>query len=59
MSTEMIMVAALSRGLTLADFEILTFGMIVDYVIEHDNLSVDPDDESIIREAGQADFNSF
>ena len=55
----MIMVAALSRGLTLADFEILTFGMIVDYVIEHDNLSVDPDDDSIIREAGQADFNSF
>ena len=53
------MVAANSRGLTLADWDILTFGMIVDYIIEHDNLSVDPDDDSIIRHATQDDYNRF
>ena len=59
MSTEYIVVQALSRGLALADFEILTIGMIIDIIIEHDNLSVDPDDDSATRIANQNDMNSF
>lgn len=53
------MVTALSRGLTLLDFETLTFGMIVDFIIEHDNMNIDHDDPNIVREATQEDFKQF
>lgn len=59
MSTEMLVVASTSRGITLADWDILTIGMIIDIIIEHDNLSVDPDDDSVIRHATQDDMNRF
>lgn len=55
----MLVVASTSRGITLADWDILTIGMIIDIIIEHDNLSVDPDDPDVVRTANQDDFNSF
>ena len=55
----MLVVASTSRGITLADWDILTIGMIIDIIIEHDNLSVDPDDDSVIRHATQDDMNRF
>ena len=53
------MVCGNQRGLTLADWDILTFGMIVDYIIEYDNMSIDPDDDEVVRYAGQGDYDSF
>ena len=47
------MVAAINKGLTLSDFEELTIGMIIDYIVTYNN-----DDEEI-READQSDFDAF
>jgi len=51
------MVSALSRGLSLSDFENLTIGMIIDFIITHDNMH--DDDEETEKEAGQSDFDNF
>lgn len=55
----MLMVRALERGLTLRDFEDLTVGMIIDYIITYNNLNVNEDEEDEVREATQADFDAF
>lgn len=56
----MLMVRALERGLTLRDFEDLTVGMIIDYIITYNNLNVNEDEEEDeVREATQADFDAF
>jgi len=56
----MLMVRALERGLTLRDFEDLTVGMIIDYIITYNNLNVNEDEEEDeVREAAQADFDAF
>ena len=57
MTTERLMVCALSRGLSLSDFENLTIGMIIDFIITHDNMH--DDDEETEKEAGQSDFDNF
>ena len=61
MTTEIIMVRALERGLTLKDFEELTTGGILDYIITYNNVNSDPEEEknNNIREAEQADFDRF
>ncbi len=59
MTTEFIMVRALERGLSLRDFDILTVGMIIDYIVEYDNLLSDEEDEEPVRMANQLDFDSF
>ncbi|WP_190014105.1 hypothetical protein [Geosporobacter subterraneus] len=51
------MVRALERGLSLRDFEELTVGMIIGYIVTYNNCNVD--EEDIEREATQADFDSF
>ena len=54
------MVRAFERGLSLADFEIMTIGMIIDYVITYNNLQeVTDDEEETFREAGQSDYDAF
>lgn len=55
----MLMVRALERGLTLRDFEDLTVGMIIDYIITYNNLNANEDEEDEVREATQADFDAF
>lgn len=52
------MFGALRRGLSLSDFEIMTVGMILDYVITDNNLRAD-DAEDRIREATQDDMSAF
>jgi len=49
----------LERGLTLYDFEILTFGMIIDFIIEYNNRNDSDGDEEQIIEATQAHFDVF
>ena len=51
------MVAALTRGLTLSDFEVLTVGMIIGFITKFNNMHDDNTDKT--REANQSDFNSF
>lgn len=55
------MLRALERGLTLRDFEDLTFGMILGFITTYNNEHLDDDDEKeeVIREANQADFDLF
>lgn len=57
----MIMVRALERNLTIADFEILTVGMIIDYIITYDNLnsSNENEDKESVVNANQESFNNF
>lgn len=54
------MVRAIERGLSLVDFENMTVGMILDYIITYNNLNIKADDEEDeIREATQEDFDKF
>lgn len=52
------MLRAFERGLTLADFNELTFGMILGFITTYNNEHLD-DDEEHIREANQSDFDKF
>ena len=52
------MVSALARGLALADFEVMTVGMIIDYITTYNNLHFDGQEDEA-REATQSDFNNF
>ena len=54
------MLRALERGLTLRDFEDLTFGMIMGFVVTYNNEHLDDDDrKDMVRQATQADFDAF
>ena len=54
------MLRALERGLTLRDFEHLTLGMILGYVVTYNNEHLDDNEkEDTVRTATQADFNRF
>ncbi len=56
----MLMVRSLERGLSLANFEIMTVGMIMDYIITYNNLNLEEDtDEGTEIEATQVDFDNF
>lgn len=57
LSPELLMVAATSRGLLISDFEEMTIGMILDYVIFYDEQHRDKKDEP--KEATQADIDAF
>ena len=60
MTTERIMVSAFERGLTLRDFEYMTVGMILDFIVTYNNLKLaDEEDEGGIREATQSDFDNW
>jgi hypothetical protein len=61
LTTELVVLRALERGLTLRDFEDLTFGMILGFITTYNNEHLDDDDEKeeVIREANQADFDLF
>lgn len=54
------MLRALERGLTLRDFEDLTFGMITGYITAYNNAHLDEDEEEdSIRMSTQTDFDRF
>jgi len=60
MTTELLMIRALERGLSLRDFEDMTPGMIVDYIITYNNDRLDQEDmEDEYRPATQADYDRF
>ena len=54
------MLRALERGLTLADFEDLTLGMIIGFITTYNNERLGEDEkEDSVRMATQADFDKF
>jgi len=54
------MLRAIERGLTLRDFEELTLGMILGYVVTYNNEHLDDNEkEDTVRTATQADFDRF
>jgi len=54
------MLRALERGITLRDFEHLTLGMILGYVVTYNNEHLDDNEkEDTVRTATQADFDRF
>ena len=60
MTTELIMLRAIERGLTLNDFENLTFGMILGFITTYNNERLDSDErEDDTRQATQTDFDAF
>lgn len=60
MTTELIIVRSLERGLTLKDFEDMTVGMLLDVIITFNNLHLEDDEkEEITREATQSDMDNF
>ena len=60
MTTEMLMTHAISRGLVLRDFNVLSIGMILEYMTEYDNLrGAKSEGEEEIKQATQEHFSSF
>lgn len=60
MTTEMLMTHAISRGLLLRDFNMLSIGMILDYIAQYDALRGNrSEDEEEIKQATQEHFNNF
>ena len=54
------MVGALQRGLTLQDFEILTVGMLVDYICTYNDAYGSKHVEQVrVRTASQQDYDHF
>jgi len=54
----MVIASAISRGLTLEDFEKLTLGQVLDHIITYNNAMI-KDDKPKSRKATQADFDNF
>lgn len=58
----MVIVRALERGITLRDWEVLTFGMILDIIITGNNMNMDEGEDEAgerVRKANQADMDRF
>lgn len=53
------MVRALERGLCLSDFNDMTVGMILDFIITFNNDRLSDDERDDARTATQADFDRF
>lgn len=60
MTTERLLVHAITRGLCVADLHEMSIGMIVEYINQYDQLhSNKENEEEHIRKASQIEFNSF
>ena len=60
MTTETLMIRAIERGLTLRDFDEMTPGMVIGYIIAYNNerLNEDEKEDQVIM-ATQSHFDSF
>lgn len=56
----MLILRAIERGLSLADFEYLTLGMIIGFITTYNNERLGEDEkEDSVRMATQADFDRW
>lgn len=54
------MLRAIERGLCLNDFENMTVGMIIGYIVEYNNEHLeDEDKKDEVMQATQVDYNRF
>jgi len=62
LTTETIMLRSIERGLTLRDFEILTVGAIIDYIVAYNDESMPGSGQAEpvrVRPASQQDYDRF
>ena len=60
LTTELIMLRAIERGLTLRDFNDLTTGMVLGLIVTYNNERLtDGEMEDATRQATQVDFDKF
>lgn len=60
MTTELLMLRSIEKGLSLRDWEIMTPGMIVDYIITYNNDRLDQEEmDDEYRPATQSDYDRF
>lgn len=59
MTTEILILRALERGLSLSDFNEMTIGMIIDFIVTYNNESSKDENEDEVRNATQSDFDRF
>ncbi len=59
MTTENLIYHSLKRGISLSDYEILTTGMIIGLITEHNNIELNDEEEKTIRTASQDDYDNF
>lgn len=53
------MVRAIERGLSLFDFNVMTPGMIIGYIVTFNDLFDSGNEKEVEREATQDDYDSF
>lgn len=61
-TTEMLMRRAIERGLTAADLENMTIGMVLDFLVEYKNEEMDAQEmkkQGVARYATQEDVDAF
>ena len=59
-TTEGLMIHALKRGLLIADFNVLSVGMILDYIMRYDDsMYLECNNEKEMLLATQKNFNEF
>lgn len=60
MTTEKLILRSIERGITLRDWDHLTYGMIIGIITQYDNEYYERDDNTdTVMEAGQAQFDRF
>ena len=59
-TTEKIILRAIERGLSLKDFEEMTVGMIIDFIVTYNNENLtDEEKEAEVRNATQDDYDRW
>jgi hypothetical protein len=58
LTTEILIIRALERGLSLSDFNEMTVGMLIDFIVTYNNEKIDHEEEEE-RFATQNDFDRF
>ena len=59
-TTEKIILRAVERGLSLSDFDEMTVGMIIDFIVTYNNENLTEEEkEEEMRSATQADFDRW
>jgi len=61
LTTEILIIRALERGLSLSDFSEMTIGMIIDFIVSYNNENSKDEDntDEEVRVANQSDFDRF
>jgi hypothetical protein len=60
LTTEMLMLRSIERGLSIKDWDCMTVGMLIDFITTYNNENLSEEEkQDDMRIAGQSDFNNF